>query len=135
HGRELGGRRADLHTDDELTGLPRRGAWTHELALALARAAREGQRVGLVFVDLDGMKRINDAFGHQAGADVLSEAARRMVRTVRVTDTVARVGGDEFVLLLDGVRDVGEANMLAERVRDVIARDPITTSGGDATIT
>ncbi len=135
YGRELDGRRSDLHADDELTGLPRRGALTQQISVALARAAREGQRVGLVFVDLDGMKRINDAFGHQAGDDVLTEVARRMVRTVRVTDTVARVGGDEFVLLLDGVRDLGEANMLAERVRDVLARTTITTRRGDVTAT
>ncbi len=79
---------------DELTGLPGRTILDDRMRVALAHAARDGRRVAAVLVDVDAMKDINDSFGHAVGDDVLRELARTMVRTVRTSDSVARLGGE-----------------------------------------
>ncbi len=120
---------------DDLTGLPRRAIFDDRTRVALVRAAREGHSVAVVVVDVDAMKDVNDTYGHPAGDDVLRVLAHRMTRVVRTSDTVARVGGDEFVLLFDGVESVEAAFTLAERVRDAIARHPINTADGEIGVT
>ncbi len=87
---------------DPLTELPNRATLEDRLEKAQARSQRKESDFALLFVDLDGFKEVNDRWGHGAGDAILREAAARLARTVRGTDTVARIGGDEFVILLDG---------------------------------
>ena len=95
-----------LALHDQLTGLPNRNSLSERLDLALTRANRSHDPVALLFIDLDGFKRVNDEFGHSAGDELLRDVAQRLQLAVRATDMVARFGGDEFVVLLDTeVRD------------------------------
>ncbi len=88
---------------DPLTGLANRGAFQDFLNGALARARRSQKQIGLLYLDLDGFKKINDQHGHQVGDQVLTGIAQRLVETVREGDLVGRLGGDEFVVVLDDV--------------------------------
>ncbi len=106
-------RRASL---DQLTGLPNRELLQDRLKQSLAQAKRNGSRVAVLFVDLDYFKEVNDTWGHAIGDALLVEAADRMCKCVRETDTVARIGGDEFVITLS---DVGD-NQIAEKVASKI---------------
>ncbi len=85
---------------DALTGLLNRGAFTHEMELAIRSAQEDDQRLGLLFIDLDGFKAINDSHGHEVGDSTLVEIARRFARTVRRDDLLGRWGGDEFACLV-----------------------------------
>jgi diguanylate cyclase (GGDEF)-like protein/PAS domain S-box-containing protein len=122
---------------DPLTDLPNRLLFTEHVELALARARRTPTGVAVLFVDLDDFKLVNDSFGHAIGDQLLQEVARRMHDAVRETDTLARQGGDEFlVLMADVPADPGSlatdavhaAVKLAERLRNVLA-DPVVLSG------
>jgi len=93
---------------DMLTGLPNRHHLSGRLRQVLALAKRKEAGVGLLFMDLDGFKHINDTLGHEAGDEVLRQVARRFRRVVRETDTLARIGGDEFVVLLSDLGDDAE---------------------------
>ncbi|WP_161974649.1 diguanylate cyclase domain-containing protein [Piscinibacter terrae] len=95
------GERMKAGSADELTGLPTRGALHQGLAQAIARASRDGGQVAVVFVDLDGFKQVNDTAGHDAGDEVLRTVARRLRAALRGSDVVARVGGDEFVAVIE----------------------------------
>jgi PAS domain S-box-containing protein len=86
---------------DRLTGLPNRALLVDRLEAALARSAREGGEIAVLYCDLDGFKQVNDTAGHAAGDAVLVETAERLQNVVRAGDTIARVGGDEFVLILE----------------------------------
>ncbi|UAJ79006.1 diguanylate cyclase [Leifsonia sp. ZF2019] len=109
---------------DPLTGLDNRAALRSSLADALARAAEEHAPVALIFVDLDGFKAINDDFDHTEGDAVLREVASRLGRSIRQGDSVGRFGGDEFLIVCEGI-DEPVAEAIAERIREAIRR-PLT---------
>ena len=104
-----------LATHDDLTGLPNRTLYNDRLRLALARASRAKDNLAVMFLDLDNFKIINDTLGHEMGDRLLKQASGRLLECVRAEDTVARIGGDEFVLLLEG-SDRREARLTAERL-------------------
>jgi diguanylate cyclase (GGDEF)-like protein/PAS domain S-box-containing protein len=101
---------------DALTGLPHRALLQDRLNTAVARARRKGEKIALLFLDLDRFKNINDMFGHAYGDDVLKDVAQRLRTWAREQDTVARLGGDEFVIMLNGVDGVANAAAAAQRV-------------------
>lgn len=114
---------------DPLTQLPNRRLLADRMDAALARVTREpGYAFCLLYLDLDGFKPINDMHGHATGDAVLQEVARRVRSEVRGIDTVARVGGDEFVVLLDGCTSRRRAAVAINRIREVVA-EPITLQG------
>ncbi len=107
---------------DPLTGLPNRLLLRERLTEALARLERTGEAFALLLVDLDRFKPVNDTLGHPVGDALLEKVADRLRSTVRPTDTVARVGGDEFVILQNGVREAADTQALARRLVDLIGR-------------
>ncbi|MEH6459786.1 bifunctional diguanylate cyclase/phosphodiesterase [Chitinimonas sp. JJ19] len=113
---------------DGLTGLPNRVLLDDLLHQALARAKRSGGRVALGFIDLDHFKQINDAFGHQAGDQVLATLARQIRSVLREEDVLARWGGDEFIVMLPDLPDLATLSQVAERLRE-IARQGIVLEG------
>lgn len=113
---------------DSLTNLPNRTLFGDRLQHALAQAGRDDSRVALMFIDLDHFKPINDSFGHAVGDLLLKEAAHRMQACLRAVDTVARIGGDEFVVLLPTVGCADDALLVAEKIRHALA-EPFTLSG------
>jgi diguanylate cyclase (GGDEF)-like protein len=113
-----------LATHDHLTGLPTPRLFEDRLEMAVNKALRAGSGIALLFVDLDGFKAINDTFGHAAGDSVLREVAARLSNVVRNTDTVARIGGDEFALLLTEQADRDSAAVVAGRLLEAI-RAPV----------
>jgi diguanylate cyclase (GGDEF)-like protein len=117
-----------LATTDVLTGLHNRRMFDAFLPQALARAARSGQPVGLAILDVDHFKNINDTLGHAAGDQVLIEFARRLTGAVRTTDTVARLAGDEFVIVFEQLSPPTEMDMLGEKILDAM-RPPFMLSG------
>jgi diguanylate cyclase (GGDEF)-like protein len=121
---------------DVLTGLPNRQLLLDRLTMALARTAREpGVGATLVFVDLDDFKDVNDSFGHGAGDELLVQVAERLSAAVRPTDTVARYGGDEFVVIFVGdVLKPGDARLFAQRLAEVL-KEPFTIAGRQVTTT
>jgi diguanylate cyclase (GGDEF)-like protein len=114
-----------LATHDPLTGLPNRKLLDERLAQLLA----EQQPMALIYVDLDRFKAVNDTFGHDAGDELLVMVARRLLGGLAGSDLVARVGGDEFVILAVGVDDVATASALAGRL-EAILRSPYELRAG-----
>jgi diguanylate cyclase (GGDEF)-like protein len=110
---------------DALTGMRNRAAFIEHLDQAVLRARREGRRFGLLFVDLDNFKRINDTLGHAVGDDLLREVAGRIEATVRDSDVAARLGGDEFIVLVD---DCPNIQALADRLLAAL-REPFAIGG------
>ncbi|WP_374354191.1 EAL domain-containing protein, partial [Chitinimonas sp.] len=113
---------------DGLTGLPNRVLLDDLLSQALSRAKRHGGRVALGFIDLDHFKQINDAFGHQAGDQVLATLARQIRSVLREEDVLARWGGDEFIVMLPDLPDLQTLGQVAERLRE-IARQGVVLEG------
>ena len=107
---------------DPLTQLPNRALVSDRLQAALARARRDRNRAAVMFVDLDHFKPVNDACGHAVGDSLLIASAERMRECLRESDTLARIGGDEFVVLLPQIDDREDAQQVAERIRASIAR-------------
>jgi diguanylate cyclase (GGDEF)-like protein/PAS domain S-box-containing protein len=117
---------------DTLTGLPNRAFLTEALHRALARAQRSGQRIALHLIDLDRFKEINDTLGHSEGDAMLVEVAARMACCIREGDTLARMGGDEFAILQEGLLDAGEAASMTQRLLAALAA-PIRLAGQEIT--
>ena len=113
-----------LATHDALTGLPALRLANDRLDMALRSARHHRQSFALMFIDLDGFKAINDSHGHHVGDSTLSEIARRLSGCVASEDTVARVGGDEFLVLLAPPTDASKAAAVAQRMRDALS-EPI----------
>jgi len=110
-----------LSQQDALTGLGNRRLLHERLRYEIARHRRHGRRFSLLALDLDGFKQINDRFGHPAGDEILKEVARSMERAVRDQDTVVRVGGDEFCILVPE-SSWADADHMAERLRRSVSR-------------
>ena len=112
-------RLAHRASHDELTGLPNRGVLEDRMVLALNRQRRERKPISILYLDLDGFKRVNDTHGHDAGDVLLVAIAKRLTALVRPTDVVSRLGGDEFVILCEGMDERG-ATQLAKRIVEVV---------------
>lgn len=113
---------------DNLTGLPNRNLLNDRISHALARVRRHGGRMAVLYVDLDKFKPINDTLGHEAGDVVLREVAGRLRSCVRSSDTIARVGGDEFVVVVEEITRGEEAALVSRKIIDSLAR-PIDYKG------
>jgi diguanylate cyclase (GGDEF)-like protein/PAS domain S-box-containing protein len=122
-----------LATIDGLTGLPNRLLLMDRLRHALALARRSGWLVGVVSIDLDRFKEVNDTYGHEVGDDLLRQVAGRLDRATRVGDTTTRVGGDEFVILCEQVTAADEVAQVAGRIRAALAR-PFSVLGHEVRI-
>jgi len=101
---------------DPLTRLPNRSYFQHILSLVMSQARRNETLIALMFLDLDKFKTINDSYGHNVGDEVLTEAASRIQLCVRECDTVARISGDEFTVILDGINTINDAELIANRI-------------------
>ena len=110
-----------LANHDHLTQLPNRNQFSRRLGEAVVRAARYGNRVGVLFIDLDRFKNVNDTLGHEGGDALLVAVAGRFSETVRATDTVARLGGDEFTVILSEIGSLEEAAASAQRLLTTLA--------------
>jgi diguanylate cyclase (GGDEF)-like protein/PAS domain S-box-containing protein len=120
-----------LAEHDVLTELPNRALCIERLRLALQTAQRSGQKVGVLFIDLDRFKNINDSLGHHVGDGLLRSVAQRLVDGVRVGDTVSRLGGDEFVVVLNGVIDIEELAHVVEQRLIPRVRQPHMVQGSE----
>ena len=117
-----------LAHEDSLVGLPNRRGFVRALERLIDRVDRYQEKAALLFVDLDGLKLINDSFGHLAGDEALIQVARLLTGGVRKSDVVARIGGDEFAILL-GHSDSESAHETATRLVDLIASSQVTHEG------
>jgi diguanylate cyclase (GGDEF)-like protein/PAS domain S-box-containing protein len=122
HQKQAQERLEDLANHDALTGLPNRIALSVRLHQVLATARGRNRLVAVCFVDLDNFKPINDTYGHEAGDRVLVEIAQRLKGVIRAADTVARIGGDEFVMLLAEFANMDEIEYTLERILEVLRR-------------
>jgi diguanylate cyclase (GGDEF)-like protein/PAS domain S-box-containing protein len=113
---------------DPLTGIPNRSLLADRLAQAIAHTRRSGNLLGVCYVDLDGFKSVNDQFGHEVGDQLLIEISKRLKECLRGGDTLARIGGDEFVLLLLDLKEIQECEVVLERMLTAIA-EPAILSG------
>ncbi|WP_165372852.1 putative bifunctional diguanylate cyclase/phosphodiesterase [Pengzhenrongella frigida] len=118
---------------DSLTGLPNRKLFRDRVGHALTAAARSGEAVAVLFIDLDGFKTINDTFGHAAGDEVIVAAARRLQTCARAGDTAARLGGDEFAVLVENLTPA-QAMALGDRILAVLRDTPVEFGGRTATV-
>lgn len=125
---------------DQLTGLANRTLFHDRLHQTVVHAKRHGQRFAMIYMDLDGFKAVNDNLGHEAGDLLLKEAAERLRSNVRESDTVARMGGDEFTIILDDVKEMEGTAFVAQKLVDAISEPyehiegyyPVTLSMGIA---
>lgn len=127
-------RLAYLAFHDILTGLPNRALFCDRVGLAMVQAKRSGLKIAAMFIDLDRFKLANDSFGHQKGDELLRDVARRLQEGLRETDTLARIGGDEFTVLLPGLRCRDDAACVASKlVTDMMK--PFALSGEEVILT
>ena len=118
---------------DALTGLPNRYLFFDRLDQSINRARRDRESLAVLFIDLDHFKVVNDSLGHAAGDQLLSESAERMTAFLRATDTIARIGGDEFAIVLPSIGRERSALRIAEKISDALAR-PFNLGGTEALI-
>lgn len=118
-----------MATHDDLTRLPNRTLIKERIEQALLQHARHNEILALLFIDLDGFKEVNDRFGHDAGDELLVKLADILKDTVRKSDTVARFGGDEFVILLTGLLSRDDAAIVAQKILYQFSQ-PVTLSVG-----
>ena len=118
---------------DALTGLPNRNLFQDRLGQAIAHAQRRNKGVGVLFIDLDRFKPVNDTYGHQAGDELLRQVSERIAACLREEDTVARIGGDEFVVLLPLIRAISDCTTVAEKILVSLKR-PFTLSEASVSI-
>ena len=123
-----------LAQHDVLTELPNRSLCIERLRLALQQARRSGQKVAVMFIDLDRFKDINDTLGHHIGDGLLRSVARRLVEAVRAGDTVSRLGGDEFVVVLNGVDTVDDVTHVVEQRLIPRIREPHLVDGAELNV-
>jgi two-component system, cell cycle response regulator len=121
-------------THDVLTGLSNRGSVMDALRSELSRQVRESKPFGVILVDIDHFKNVNDTYGHLCGDEVLQAVARRMKECVRPYDTIGRYGGEEFLIIAPAAGARGTL-ALAERVRSILESKPVVTQAGDVRIT
>jgi len=119
---------------DALTGLPNRTLLHDRLEQALAQALRDNHRVGVMFLDLDRFKSINDSLGHAVGDELLKQVALRIGGAVRAVDTVSRLGGDEFIVILRELASADDAVLVAEKIIQSLAQ-PVHALGHDLRVT
>jgi diguanylate cyclase (GGDEF)-like protein/PAS domain S-box-containing protein len=112
-----------LAHSDHLTGLPNRRSYEERLVQAIARARRGAMAMALVYLDVDNFKQVNDTYGHASGDAVLREFARRLSASVRATDTVARLAGDEFVIVLEQIGSARECGLVADKLLEALRAD------------
>lgn len=122
-----------MATHDDLTRLPNRSLIRERLEQALLQHARHNELLAILFIDLDGFKQVNDVFGHDAGDELLLKLATLLQEQVRKSDTVARFGGDEFVILLTGLLNRDDAAIVAQKILYQLAA-PVTLSVGDVQV-
>ncbi len=132
----LEARRREHHmaTHDVLTGLPNRHWLDEYLGRMLAGAHRRGTKLAVLFLDLDGFKRVNDTLGHRAGDELLKQAAKRLLDTSRRSDAITRLGGDEFIVMITDFTDHHVPGRVAEKVLETLAR-PFRIEGTDQWLT
>jgi len=118
---------------DQLTGLPNRTLFHERLEFARAQADRTKSLVALLFIDLDGFKAVNDSLGHNIGDLLLKEVSQRLKNSVRESDTTARMGGDEFTVILTNLQETGVASQIAEKIITSLNK-PITLDGNSCSI-
>jgi len=126
--RESEARMTQLAKYDALTGLPNRSLFRERLGQAMIRADRETHLMGLMFVDLDHFKQINDSLGHVVGDGVLKAVAIRLQESLRENDTIARLGGDEFTIILEGLAEPSDVHRVAAKIKSAMAR-PLLVDG------
>ncbi|CAN5316184.1 hypothetical protein BH18ACT9_BH18ACT9_01260 [soil metagenome] len=119
---------------DALTGLPNRSLLMERLEHAVLRGRRSGEHVAVLFVDLDRFKEVNDTFGHQMGDELLIAVANRITGLLRPGDTLARLAGDEFVVLCEGLDDLSQAELVANRLGGALAQ-PFNLAKADVLVT
>ncbi|MEX0868458.1 MAG: GGDEF domain-containing protein, partial [Nitriliruptoraceae bacterium] len=107
---------------DQLTGLPNRSLFSDRLDQAVVAAERAGERFGVMLMDLDRFKEVNDTLGHHHGDVLLARVAERLRDTLRAGDTVARLGGDEFAFLLPAIGLDADIDVVATKIRDALER-------------
>jgi diguanylate cyclase (GGDEF)-like protein/PAS domain S-box-containing protein len=125
----------NLATHDFLTGLPNRLLLTDRVGRAIKTAGRNKTPVGILFIDLDGFKGVNDRLGHATGDDLLVQVGRRLQSSLRDSDTVARLGGDEFVVLLPTLATPADVEIVARTVLENLAKEPFVAQGRPLDVT
>jgi diguanylate cyclase (GGDEF)-like protein/PAS domain S-box-containing protein len=118
---------------DSLTGLPNRRLFFDRMGRSILNAQREKYQVGLLYLDLDRFKEVNDSFGHAVGDLLLKETSLRLTQSLRLSDTAARMGGDEFTVILTKIVDAEDAAIVARRIIAGLAK-PVVIEGHELTI-
>ena len=119
---------------DALTGLPNRALFFDRATVAIAQAKRAGGKLAVMFLDLDRLKYVNDTLGHDKGDEVIKEAGLDVWNIIRDGDTVARMGGDEYAILVTDLADTRAAEAVAGRIVEAVGR-PRKLDGQDITVT